>query len=204
MTSEERAEKDVVLRKHREAVTRGIREAVKRRDFEGALVTAGRNAGPALLAKWVEREIIGREEVRALLPVVWTMAEWPERHFGAATWIGLFRWVGFVSDDPSIVAPSADMRIYRGSTYDHRFGMAWTTSVERAERFANRSRDFFGLANVEVFVGDAPPSAVLARIVGGRQEAEVVVDPAMLASVAAVPSATLEGLRALQAQDAEQ
>ncbi len=70
------------------------------------------------------------------------------------------------------------MRVYRGSTWGRRRGMSWTEDRERAEWFADRW-NARRTGTALVFKIMVEPEAVLA-LLADRDEAEVVVDPAML------------------------
>ncbi len=120
-----------------------------------------------------------RGELRTVIGDVWS-AEWPAAALGQREWISLFRTAGFVADDGRQV-PAEPMKVYRGSTWGRRRGMSWTEDRARAEWFAARWNARETGAGL-VFETTVQPEAVLALIgiEGGRDEAEVVVDPAML------------------------
>ncbi len=154
---------------------KSIYDSVKHRDFAEALALADRQRGPGLLASWLARERLTAGELRAILSDVWCGAESPERTLPASWWVPIFRRAGFVSD-PKMKRPTKRLTIYRGATPERRLGMAWTTMRERAEWFATRDRESFGLVESTVYVATVTPSSVLA-LIDGRSEGEVVVDP---------------------------
>lgn len=152
-------------------------------DFEGALLLAGRNRGPELLFEWWEEGILNLEELRALLLVVWSMAEYPTRQVPEEEWLEVFEEVGFVSDIGR-PRPAAPLTIYRGAGDEMSArGMSWTTDLALAEWFARRRGGHVYMTTVE-------PDAVLALIDGvrtGREEqgakTEVVVHPDRLGEI---------------------
>lgn len=141
---------------------------------------AGRNHGPRLLVEWWEEGVLTTEELRGLLPHVWSMAEWPEQHLSRRDWLAMFSEAGFASDSGH-EAPTEPLTIFRGCSYERRRGMSWTTDLEQAEWFAAR---LVWVAAGNVYEATVPPVAVLA-LVGGRSEAEVVVNPNRLRGRAA-------------------
>lgn len=151
-------------------------------DFTKAALRLGRNDGPALLVDWWADGRLTRRDLRAVITEVWQMAEWPERRLGTSTWVDLFRTAGFVDDEDEDAEPPTELLcVCRGSTWGHRRGMAWTRNVEQAKWFADRWTAW-GKGEGLVFEVTVPPETVLALIGmgGGRDEAEVVVDPALL------------------------
>lgn len=156
-----------------------IELAVDARDFEKALLLAGRNEGPRLLSEWWDQKKIGKAEVVALLADVWSSVEWPSRHLRMRDWIAFFR----VADYPK---PAEPLQVYRGAPPPYARGMAWSTDIERARRFAERWT-IIGRAAF-VYTAVAQPDAVLADIDalledGGRGEHEIVVDPSRLGRI---------------------
>lgn len=152
-------------------------------DFEGALLLAGRNRGPGLLFEWWEDALLDHDELRTLLPVVWSMAEYPERQIPPELWVELFEEVGFVSD-VGRRRPAAPLTIYRGAGDEMSArGMSWTTDLPLAEWFARRRQG-------HVYVTTVEPDAVLALIDAVRSgleetggETEVVVNPDRLGEI---------------------
>lgn len=107
----------------------------------------------------------------------WSLPEWPERILGRHTWIQLFRTAGFIAR-PGREPPSEPVTIYRGSSWGRRRGMAWTSEVHRAQKFADRWTAS-GSGSGLVFETTIHPEFILAMI-DDRGEAEVVVDPSGL------------------------
>ncbi len=148
--------------------------------FEKEAAFLGRNAGTALLSDWWYGGKLTRDDLHAVIGDVWSGAEWPAAALGQREWVSFFRIAGFVSDDGRPV-PTEPIKVYRGSTWGRRRGMSWTEDRARAEWFAARWNARETGAGL-VFETTVQPEAVLALLnaEGGRKEAEVVVDPAML------------------------
>ena len=143
--------------------------------FDAAMGYRGRLEGPYILAEcW---QTMPAAERPYALAQAWCMAERPERALGARCWVGLFRSVGFVSEAGQ-PAPLEPLQLYRGATWGYRRGMAWTTDLAIARKFAKR----FGVFDGDVFGAVVEPAGVLAYIDDTRQgsESEVLIDPAYL------------------------
>ncbi len=159
-------------------------------EYEAAHLAAGRNHGPALLENWLwgkNRLWDDKATLRALLPNIWSMVEWPLRALPTEDWVQIFTHAGFISDDGS-AQPTQTLTLYRGAGQRQCRGMSWTRSLTMARWFAkrivHRQPGFVWCANV-------PPQGVLAifnkqrtGLPGqegkGKGETEVVVNPALL------------------------
>jgi hypothetical protein len=75
---------------------------------------------------------------------------------------------------PGVGLPTGAATLYRGCLPARVRGMAWTTTVERAEFFAERRG-----ASARVYAAHVPPRHILA-ILHDRGEDEVVVNPRWL------------------------
>jgi hypothetical protein len=159
-------------------ITARVNEAVQQRDYEKALLAAGRNAGPSMLYLWFETGRLTRDELRSLILDVWQMAEWPVRSLGERTWLRMFKTAGFVSDTDA-AAPTTPLTVWRGATQSR--GMSWTLDQDRARWFVQRDREWFGFQAV-VFEASIPPQAVLGLILASdsRGEREAILNPNML------------------------
>ncbi len=137
---------------------------------------AGPNAGPRMLRDRYYRGDLTVDDLRRVITSVWMLSDAPASVIGVEAWVRLFRAAGFVTDDDDRPASTGPVTAYRGATWGRRRGMSWTTDLARARRFAGA-----GL----VFRSTVPAPAVLARIgmEGGRDEVEVVVEPALLPPV---------------------
>jgi hypothetical protein len=149
----------------------------------GDLMLVGRNGAPRLLWQWFNAGEFGEsvDILRALICDVWSGAEWPLAVLCADDWREMWHEVGFVSDT-SKPAPTQPLIVYRGATPDGARGWSWTTDVRKARWFAGREVLFQRDGHTYITIVD--PRAVHALIDGGRGEAEVVVDPALLGPVA--------------------
>jgi hypothetical protein len=151
-------------------------------ELESQLLRAGRNNGPGLLFDWWFGGELTVEQLHALLPGVWEMAEWPSRHLTRDAWILMFRTAGYCSSPPGLPAPTSPTTVYRGCTPGRRRGMSWTTDLDQARWFARRFLHVLDTPRTEVVTMDVPPELVLARCEGRggtdglSVEAEVVVD----------------------------
>jgi hypothetical protein len=117
-------------------------------------------------------------ELRAVLPGVWSMAEFPSQLLTLRGWVEPFRTAGFVSEPAGLAPPTEPLTIYRGTTLGRRRGLSWTTDRATAQWFANR----FALADFEAFVFTTivEPRTVLRS--ARPPESEVVVDQLRLPS----------------------
>lgn len=137
----------------------------------------GRNDGPAILFDLYRSGCIDQTVLSALVPGVWTAAEWPSASLPRRVWIEWFRLGRYPR-------PTQPTTLYRGTVPQRARGMAWTTDRERAAFFAARWKLMAGrLAYVYEVL--ASPEAMLADLEsvqgnGGRREAEVIVDPTIL------------------------
>jgi hypothetical protein len=147
--------------------------------FDEAALDLGRNEGPALLFDLHCQRIIDVGEHPAVVASVWTTAEFPESKYDPRTiWVDLFGEAGYTHDGKRAPRPSEPVTVYRGCSHDRRFGMSWSTDVDRARWFADRD---LGKGKGHVYVVTAPPESLLAFIHEfGRSEAEYVIDPQYL------------------------
>jgi hypothetical protein len=138
---------------------------------------AGRNCEPEILWDCWFAEDLDVTGLRALLPSAWSGAEFPERCVKSDQWVGWFHEIGFFSD-LGRPQPSDAITVYRGSTWERRHGMSWTTDDAIARRFADPTGFHgFGLTHY-LLRAVVTPVDVLAFIDDVRPgESEVVVDP---------------------------
>lgn len=111
-------------------------------------------------------------------------AAWASGEPGSASCIGygewqkLFRLNGFTYLGVPSSRPTEPVRVYRGCTPEHRFGMSWSIEVAVARSFATE-----GMSSRPpgvVYVAHVQPEHLLAFIEEGHEEHEWVVDPAGL------------------------
>ena len=91
----------------------------------------GRNHVPALLSDLFSAGRLTPEVLRAVLPGVWSGAEWPETSLGRALWVAWFRLADYPRPRRSII-------LFRGARPRYARGMAWTRDKDRASWFAQR------------------------------------------------------------------
>ena len=126
------------------------------------------------LMEWWEDGLLDEDTLREMLPAVYMDAEFTHQNDTEQA-IRAFRDAGYTTDDTHWASkPTRPLMVYRGGSPE---GMSWTTSLLTAKWFAQR----FG-GDESVYVGYAPPDAILAMM-GGRGENEVVVDPSLLCDV---------------------
>lgn len=147
--------------------------------FDECESRVGRNSGPALLFDLHARGAIDISANPSVVALVWSGPEYPERCLEPAIWIRFFKLAGYTYNGQPAEPPTEPVGIYRGATYEGRFGMSWTTDIETARKFAfegmrGRPRGAVCAATVE-------PAGLLAYIDEKRPgEAEFVVNPAYL------------------------
>ncbi|WP_131705513.1 hypothetical protein [Mycolicibacterium obuense] len=145
--------------------------------FSRALMHVGRNEGPALLYD-LYPGAIDIAEHSGVAAEVWSMAEFPSNLIDPDDWVALFEEAGYTVDGVPAPRPTAPVNVYRGCHPERRFGMSWTTDIDRARWFAERD---LGHGVGEVYEVTVQPSFLLAYIhVSSRGEAEFVVDPSAL------------------------
>lgn len=142
--------------------------------FSQACCALDRNEGPALLFDLYHAGAIDIGYYPSVVADVWSMAEFPERHFEMPdTWRDLFEAAGYTHDGQPAPRPTAPVTVYRGCDHERRFGMAWTDDLERAQWFADRN---LGKGTGQVYVHRAVPSELLAFIdASNRHEREYVL-----------------------------
>lgn len=128
-------------------------------------------------------EAIPRERAAELLIAGWTDCEFPSRcGVGRDELIRAFRSIGYWTDAFDDEPPSMPIEVFRGAgVREARDGMSWTMDFSKAEWFANRWRTDDETGGW-VWRASAEPGGVLA-IVTGRNESEVVLDPARLTGI---------------------
>ncbi len=145
--------------------------------FSQACTSLNRNEGPALLYDLYPRSIDVAEHPE-IVAEVWCMAEFPAQLLDADDWVMLFEEAGYTEDGKRARRPRKSVTVYRGCSADRRFGMSWTTDLERARWFADRD---LGQGIGGVYQAEIAPGFLLAYIhEDHRQEAEYVIDPTAL------------------------
>lgn len=141
----------------------------------------GRNDGPALLVDLaVQYGLVSDEVLAEHIGSVWSAAEFPEYNVDRAWWLMLFEAAGYTVDGKPAERPSEPIRLYRGSDFDHRHRMAWTSSLTTAQWFTDRP---IYSAPGQVWTAMVEPwrlQCALLDSTAGRGEAEYVIDPGEL------------------------
>lgn len=163
-----------------EAKRKRIAEHIEKGEYGNALWFYERPWRLTTFYDWWKSGEITIEQMRELLPHVWTDCEFPLQ-FGQKP-LRLFNAAGFITDiedkdhiEAFLPAKSA-ITVYRGcGRPGYRDGISWTKSPERADWFAGR----FNKGNKYIYAGEATPNTILGIFLG-RGEEEVVVSPRRL------------------------
>jgi hypothetical protein len=147
--------------------------------FCAASVSVGRNNAPALLFDLYYGKSLDLAAHPSVVADAWSDPEYPERSVEPDVWVKFFRTAGYTHDGQPATPPTEPVTVYRGCTPEGREGMAWTSDLGVAQRFAHGQLRGRPVGHVYAF--DAPPDALLAYIhETGRQESEHVIDNAFL------------------------
>jgi hypothetical protein len=144
--------------------------------FSAAAVSIGRNNAPALARDlFFLQDSIDLGAHPGIIANAWSWADYPESSIRPDYWMELFAAAGYTHDGRPAKLPRRPITIYRGCTPDRCEGMAWTSDLRVARRFARDDRD--GRPTGHVYAFDAPPSALLAYI---HEDSEYVIDNVFL------------------------
>ena len=153
------------------------------------LIYLGRNETAYQFFAWYRAGRVSLDLLRVHLLDIWVAAEWPLDVAGAAMTehsdiLTMFRSAGFLCDDPTITRPLSPLTLYRGCHESNVDNFSWSTSRDVAVKFAYRARmmpyrnpeddDDGGRACVIEAV--IPSEHILAMVIEGRGESEVIVD----------------------------
>jgi hypothetical protein len=158
-----------------------IFEILENDGLAAAVQLAGSERAPLVLSYgWQSAPVT---ELREALVYAWTMAHQPRHHLSYKSWTAMFKRAGYVAEGawdevakasrPGRPKPTEPIIVWRGGTSP--FGMSWTCERTVAEKFVSR----IGNSSAALYGASVPPAAVLAQF-DCRDEAEVVVNPAML------------------------
>ena len=134
---------------------------------------------PAQLYELVMESLVDLKEAPGVVADAWSSTEYPERCLSTDKWVDLFGRAGYTHDFKPDWRPTEPVTVYRGCTPEGREGMAWTSDLEVARRFARKA----GRPRGHVYTFDAPPDALLAYIwyaAGLYEENEYVISNAFL------------------------
>jgi hypothetical protein len=151
--------------------------------FEDCAAAIGRNAGPALLFDLRYRGDLQLRNAPGVVASAWCAAEYPEGLIDPRElWVELFTEAGYTHDGYPAPRPPAPVELFRGCTEGRQDGMAWTSDLEVARRFATGLR---ARQPGHVYTATVDPEFLLAFIhtQHGRGEAEYVVSPEGLTDV---------------------
>jgi hypothetical protein len=129
-----------------------------------------------MLFEWIYgRRVTDPVEIAALVSDVWSGAHIPFSSLGGTTWIDLFQIAGYTEDGLHAERPGVPLTLYRAAEprYVHR--LAWTASVEVAQRFIDINAARYGDESRFIYTVTANPDRLLAHITD-RQEDEYVTD----------------------------
>ena len=162
---------------------------VSAEDLRIALGRVGRNAGPALLAKLSDANLLELTVLAMFVGDVWNAAEYPDGCLDAWEWDSLFRIAGYTVDGEPAEQPVGTLTLYRGSAPATKANWSWTDNLATAVGFAmgtgaRRRRDG------TVWQAAVEPWRLYARNHGpdGRSGHEYVVDTEGLDILEYVPS----------------
>lgn len=150
----------------------------------------GRNELPERLFYSIMDGKLSREALRYGFLSAWSGAEWPTRMIQPDAWAIVIN----VLSDPGVTFIDEEnkdiyltnvselperMTLYRGCTKLGKYGYSWTTDIDRATWFAERSKAFvalFGQADMtpHLYSAEVPRDMVAARV-HGRGEQEYVL-----------------------------
>lgn len=105
----------------------------------------------------------------AHVPRVWQNQEHPSSVLIRDEWLALFAMAGYTHNFETAVRPNEAMTLYRGATYECRYGLSWSEKKTVAGSFG---RD-------HIWRGHFEPDRLLARITNASSglELEYVADP---------------------------
>lgn len=96
------------------------------------LGSCGRIHSPAvLLAAWRHQRITARQ-LRELLYIVWSYAEYPQDYISDDDWRDMFRAAGYTSHGQPATPPDR-IQLFRGSPWEYRRRWSWTDNLPCAQ-----------------------------------------------------------------------
>lgn len=142
-------------------------------EVETIMGRLGRVHAPWVLGELYCYDLLGDDVATALVGQAWSIAEYPEDALGCDLWLELFDLAGFTVDGKAAPRPTQPLTLYRGAPEDRRARMAWTDSVDEAQRFATglRTRE-----TGELWTATVEPWRLL-TVDNGRTEHEHVINP---------------------------
>lgn len=135
---------------------------------------------PYIVTELIPAGCFTSEAKREVVLHGYSIPEFPVGNAGVDAWLQTFWSTGWVSDAGG-PRPSQPLKLYRGGAeyeVETGFGMSWTRSVGVARWFAFR----LGKSGRAMWSAVVGPEAMLAEF-SGRGEAEIVLDPELIADV---------------------
>lgn len=157
-----------------------LRELLAEDSLEVGLWLFERPYRLGVFEQWLKSSRLSLDRGRQLFPDVWIDTELPEQELVKARYRQLFQKLGFMSDDEVTRFESlpAKLLVFRGADARWVRGLSWSTELRVARMFAHR----FTSQGGSVWKALIPRTGVLA-VFRGRNESEVVVNPALLEEV---------------------
>jgi hypothetical protein len=157
----------------RQALTWAMQQGpLSREDVEWLLSRLERTRAPWVFYELFRHGLLTDDAV-TLASVVWSMDEYTHETVDEAQWKELFEAAGYTEDGHPAPRPREPIRLYRGSTLEHRRGGSWTTSYAIAQWYATSGTG--GRPQGAVWTVVAPPERLLCHNTG-REEDEYVLD----------------------------
>lgn len=140
----------------------------------------GRAEGPAVLSDLDASGLLDENTLAAVLPMIWSWAEFPAQAVDQDTWAAWFAQVGYRDANGDVIPRPEQLRLYRGCAPDEQiegWGMSWTSDLDTARMFARRNQG-------RVFTAEVPGYMLLADLTGDpRSEGEYIVSGMELEAV---------------------
>ncbi|WP_020097407.1 hypothetical protein [Microbacterium sp. 11MF] len=147
-----------------------------RNPFIEASLRIGSHELPTMLFDWVfSGRLREKQHLAEAVPYAWSSAHLPFAALGYRKWVEFFEMAGYTEDGLSAKRPSEPITLYRAAEprYVHR--LAWTASLNVAERFLEINEARYGAKPRNVYTITVAPDRLLAHITD-RNEDEYIVD----------------------------
>lgn len=169
------------------AITRNIHESIARsrglrlseRDLDQCIRLTQKVPNPYAreneLARIFYEESPSREFLTYWIPACWRYrTESSSLDYG--TWLEMLRRCIYTVDFEVADRPNRALTVFRGSTPENRFGLAWTLDISQARYFADRRQGPDCSESALIWVCRVPVERMLARIIRQSWENELVAD----------------------------
>lgn len=121
------------------------------------------------------RRVTDPAEIGWLVATAWSDAHIPAASMSIAVWIELFQMGGYTEDGHPAQRPTRPLTLYRCADPRRVHRLAWTASLEIAQRFAVINSTRYGQIPRHIYTVTVEPERVLAHITT-RKEDEYVTD----------------------------